>query len=263
MKTKGLILLTLLLGCFLTVGATNHVKGNGQLTTKKISIGDYNAIKIGAVADFYYEQNNEAPYIEVTIDENLHQYVNLDVTERELQIGFKGATVDHFTKFTIHTNSKWLKEVKIDGNAKFVISTPISGDELKINGNSGCVVNAQQQIKTGQLTVEAAGSCTINIAGISVTNLNCKIAGNGIINITNGTAKTGECNIANKGQIHAFGCMVDDMNCKIIGKGQAEVSASKNLYLSLIGRGSISYKGEAEVHQTIVGGGKVQKVVKE
>lgn len=68
MKAKGLLSVIMLLGLFFTVQAADHVKGNGKLTSKKITIGDYNAIKIDGVIDFNYEQSNAEPTIEITVD---------------------------------------------------------------------------------------------------------------------------------------------------------------------------------------------------
>ena len=115
MKTKGLLLIAFLIGMLLPAQAADHVKGNGKLTSKKITIDDFNAIKFDGVIDFYYEQSESTPHIEITVDENLHSYVNIDIKDRLLTIGFKGAKVDHFTKFIVKTNSKWLKEVKASG----------------------------------------------------------------------------------------------------------------------------------------------------
>ena len=82
MRTKGLLSIIMLLGLLFTVQAADHVKGNGTLTTKKIKIDDYNAIKIDGVIDFNYEQSNAEPYIEITVDENLHEYVNINIKDR-------------------------------------------------------------------------------------------------------------------------------------------------------------------------------------
>ena len=132
MKTKGLLMIVFLIGMFFSAQAADHVKGNGKLSTKKITIDDFNAIKFDGVIDFNYEQSESTPHIEITVDENLHPYVDIDIKDRVLTVGFKGAKVDHFTKFIVKTNSKWLKEVKASGNANFMANSPLTGDELKL-----------------------------------------------------------------------------------------------------------------------------------
>lgn len=72
MKTKGLLMIVFLIGMFFSAQAADHVKGNGKLSTKKITIDDFNAIKFDGVIDFNYEQSESTPHIEITVDENLH-----------------------------------------------------------------------------------------------------------------------------------------------------------------------------------------------
>ena len=108
MKTKAILLMVFFLGWVTTGWAADHVKGDGKLTSKKISVTDYNEIKVDGVIDFNYEQSDDPSTVEVTVDQNLHPYVNIEVKDRVLTIAFKGAKVDHFTKFIVKTNSKWL-----------------------------------------------------------------------------------------------------------------------------------------------------------
>lgn len=115
MKTKAILLMVFFLGWVTTGWAADHVKGDGKLTSKKISVADYNEIKVDGVIDFNYEQSDDPSTVEVTVDQNLHPYVNIEVKDRVLTIAFKGAKVDHFTKFIVKTNSKWLAAAKFPG----------------------------------------------------------------------------------------------------------------------------------------------------
>lgn len=99
MKTKAILLMVFFLGWVTTGWAADHVKGDGKLTSKKISVADYNEIKVDGVIDFNYEQSDDPSTVEVTVDQNLHPYVNIEVKDRVLIIAFKGAKVGHFTKF--------------------------------------------------------------------------------------------------------------------------------------------------------------------
>ena len=78
-----------------------------------------------------------------------------------MTVGFKGAKVDHFTKFIVKTNSKWLKEVKASGNANFIANSPLKGDELKINANSNCLVQLKQEVEVGKLDLNVSGSANM------------------------------------------------------------------------------------------------------
>lgn len=71
-------MIAFLMGMFFSTQAADHVKGNGKLSTKKITIDDFNAIKFDGVIDFNYEQSESTPHIEITVDENLHPVRGLD-----------------------------------------------------------------------------------------------------------------------------------------------------------------------------------------
>jgi len=260
MRTKGLLSIIMLLGLLFTAQAADHVKGNGKLSSKKITIDDYNSIKIDGVIDFNYEQSDAAPYIEVTVDENLHEYVNINIKDRELSIGFKGVKVDHYTKFIVKTNSKWLKEVKAAGNANFMVNSPLTGDEIKINANSNCLVQLKEPVKMGKLDLNVSGSANMVINELQADKLECSINGSGTINLKKGDAKEGAYSITSSGEIMAFGVAVPELSCKMTGNGSMEVHATNNLKANIVGKGKIRYKGPTAVQQKVLGKGSVEEV---
>lgn len=260
MRTKGLLSIIMLLGLLFTVQAADHVKGNGILSTKKIKIDDYNAIKINGVIDFNYEQSNADPYIEVTVDENLHEYVFIDIKDRELTVSFKGAKVDHYSKFIVKTNSKWLKEVKAAGNANFMVNSTLTGDETKINANSNCLIQLKKTVKVGKLDLNVSGSANMVADDLQVDKLECNINGSGTIKLKKGNAKEGEYSITSSGEIMAFGVAVPELECKMTGNGLMEVHATNNLKANIVGKGKIRYKGLTAVQQKVLGKGSVEEV---
>ena len=132
MKTKGLFLFALLFGLLLNVHAADNVSGNGKLTTKSITIDDFNEVRIDGLMDFNYQQSDDANNLEITLDENLHQYIKIDINNRVLVVGFdKKVKVNKLTKFIVKSNSKWLKKVRVSGNANFMVNTKLEGDELE------------------------------------------------------------------------------------------------------------------------------------
>lgn len=260
MKTKGLLVIAFLLGAFFSVQAADHVKGNGQLSTKKITIDDFNAIKVDGVIDFNYEQSESTPHIEITVDENLHPYVNVEIKDRILTVNFKGAKVDHYTKFIVKTNSKWLKEVKASGNANFMVNSALTGDELKINANSNCLIQLKKKIEIGKLDLNVSGSANMVVNDLKADKLECSINGSGTINLKAGSAEQADYSITTDGEIMAFGLAVPEVNCKIAGKGSAQIHPTNNLKASIIGKGSIRYKGPTAVQQKILGKGTIEEV---
>lgn len=260
MKTKGLMLFTFLLGVILSAQAADHVKGNGTLTTKKINIEDYNSIKIDGVIDFNYEQSTAEPYLEVTVDENLHPYVNIDIKDRVLTVGFKGAKVDHYTKFIVKTNSKWLREVKASGNANFMVNSQLSGDETIIKANSNCLIQLKGKVKVENLDLNVSGSANMVVTDLDVTKIDCSINGSGTITLKNGVASQGKYSIVSNGEIMALGVAVPDLTCDIKVNGTAEVHATDNLKANIVGKGTIRYKGPTAIQQKVIGKGTIEEI---
>ena len=247
MKTKAILLMVFFLGWVTTGWAADHVKGDGKLTSKKISVADYNEIKVDGVIDFNYEQSDDPSTVEVTVDQNLHPYVNIEVKDRVLTIAFKGAKVDHFTKFIVKTNSKWLAAAKVSGNANFMVNSPLTGDETVIKANANSLVQLKETVKVGKLDLNVSGSANMVVNHLEADKIECDIDGSGSITISSG-------------DIHAFGLAVPLLSCKVTGNGLAEVHATDNLKANVIGKGNIRYKGPTAVQQRIIGKGTVEEV---
>lgn len=91
-------MIAFLMGMFFYPGSRSCERKR-KLSTKKITIDDFNAIKFDGVIDFNYEQSESTPHIEITVDENLHPYVNIDIQDRVLTVDSK------VRKSTISPNS--------------------------------------------------------------------------------------------------------------------------------------------------------------
>ena len=260
-RTK--FILCALIGLFVgtsSLWAVDHVKGNGNLTSKKISIEDFNAIRFDGVIDFNYVQSEAPATIEVTVDQNLHDYVNIEIKDRVLQIGFKGAKVDHFTKFIVKTNSKWLNEVKVSGNGNFMLNSEYTGDEMTIKANANGLVQLKNKVTVGKLNLDVSGSANMVANNIEVDKLECDIDGSGSITLKKGTAKEGDFGIVSSGDLHALGIEIPRIECSVTGNGLAELRPTKNLKANVIGKGKIRYKGPTAVEQRVIGKGTIEEI---
>lgn len=240
--------------------AVDHVKGNGNLTSKKITIDDFNAIRFDGVIDFNYVQSEAPATIEVTVDQNLHDYIHIDVKDRELEVGFKGAKVDHFTKFIVKANSKWLNEVRVSGNGNFMLNSAYAGDEMTIKANANSLVQLKNKVTVGKLNLDVSGSANMVANNIEVDKLECDIDGSGSITLKKGTAKEGDFGIVSSGDLHALGIEIPRIECSVTGNGLAELRPTKNLKANIIGKGKIRYKGPTAVEQRVIGKGTIEEI---
>ena len=261
MKAKGLLLIAFLFGFLLNSHAADNVSGNGKLTTKSITIEDFNEVRINGLMDFNYEQSDDANSLSITLDENLHQYIKIDIDDRVLTVGFdKKVNVNKLTKFIVKSNSRWLKKVKVSSNANFMVNTQLEGDELEVKANDNSLVQFKKPIQVSALKLEVAGSANMVAEELAVEKLNCVMNGSGSIRLKAGKANQGDFTTASSGDIHALGVAIPDIKCKMVGNGLTEVHPTDHLDASLVGKGTIRYKGPATVEQRSIGKGSIEEI---
>ncbi|OAV69944.1 hypothetical protein Barb4_01575 [Bacteroidales bacterium Barb4] len=253
---KAIIPFLLALACFFFHAATLHaadpVKGNGTLTTKEIAIEDFNEIRLNGPMMFHYEQSDAAPSsIEITLDQNLHSALRLDVKNRILTISFKGTKVESVTQFIVHTRSPWLKAVRLSGNAGFYLDSPLKGDEVKIHAGANCLAHLQKPLKVGKLDLNIYQGANILATDLEAETLYCNMDCSGSLTLEKGTAATASYFICGSGDLHAYGCQTKQLVCSMVGSGLAEITATDRLKISLIGSGTIRYKGTSAVGKLV------------
>ena len=221
----------------------------------------YYRIDIDGIMDFSYVQSEgDASKLEVTLDDNLHQYLDVQTTDRKLTIRFnKKVRVTQLTKFVVKANSKWLKDLRVSGNANFMAQTPLSGDELKVKGLDNSLIQFLKPVEMGVLQLSVNNSANIVAENIKIDRLECNMDGSGSIRLKNGTANQANYTIVSSGDIHAFGVQVKSANCKVAGSGTMEVYPLDAMKANLVGKGNIRYKGNVNVEQRIIGKGKIEK----
>ena len=226
--------------------ADRRIDGNGNPETREIKISDYDEITFVGSADFEYEQSDKAPYLSVTIDENLFDYLVTEVEGGTLKIypksikkGFNNNSYDlRPTVYKIKSNSKELKELNTVGSGSFIISKPTKVNRMEIN---------------------MAGSGNVELKDIQLDNLSCSLASSGEIEVI-GTVDRASFNVAGSGEIKAFDCQARKAECNIASSGEISVYATQILDANIVGSGEIHYKGDPEISKSIMGSGSINKV---
>lgn len=258
MQQMKLILAALMLTVAASAIAADPVKGNGKPVTKTVEVGDYNEIHINGPMEFNYEQTEvPSPTVEITLDENLFSYLQTEVKDRVLTIRFRDAKVEQVTRFTVKADSKWLKSVRVEGNANFISHTLLTGDELEVRANANSLVQLKEPVNTGTLRLKINGSANIVAEQVETGKFDCDLDGSGSITVRKGKAPNGLYSIVGGSDLHAFGMEMDELNCRMTGSGLAEVHAASKLKVSIMGKGEIRYKGTPAIQQSIIGKGKV------
>lgn len=247
MKAKVFIVIFLIVSVLPYASADERMKGNGKLEKVVLEIEDFNVIRVDAIIDLVYEQSEEKPTLEVTIDENLHPYVKAEIKNRTLHLGFMGAKVDSFTKFIVKVNSQWLREVRLDDNAGFQISSPLKGDEFKVKAGASALVNLKNPIEVGKLIIDATSSSNVIIENAKVHEIESSAGMKASVYLKGGSAKIGAYSSVTGGEIFGLGFEVPVLSCNITGNGLIEAYCSNALKINILGKGKVRYKGARTV----------------
>ncbi|MDL2265125.1 DUF2807 domain-containing protein [Parabacteroides sp. OttesenSCG-928-G21] len=272
MKTKTLLFLTILFLLTSCGSASNKtVNGNRKVVTKNISISDYDEIAVAGSVDFEYVQSNKKPSLEITIDENMLQYMKIEVKNGKLVVEPKrvkenGSYNLNPTVCKIKTNSRNLKSVKSAGSGHLKVASKLNFKKLNVDmAGSGRIV-FEHSMKGDEMKVNMAGSGKVIMDNISAKSLVCSMAGSGEIRANGdmqrsaydiagsgsirvgGSARETSYNIAGSGKISAFDSKVKQVKASIVGSGSIETYVTDKLEASTInGSGKISYKGNPSV----------------
>jgi len=207
------------------------VVGNGNVTTKTVKTGDYEGINVVGSMDVHLEKGTEGN-ITVKTDDNLHEYIEIEVKGGDLVIKTE-KNVYLKTKKGIHVTVpfKDISEVSLTG----------SGD-----------IDTKDAIDTAQLEVNLTGSGDIVLAA-NAGLVEASVTGSGDVEMS-GKTVTLEVGVTGSGDFDGFSLQADDTDAFVSGSGDVKVVANKSLKARVSGSGDIVYKGNPDKSDTKTSG---------
>ena len=268
MKTKtSLLMLCLWLSAALCMANSRTLKGNGKVVTTVIPVTAYDEISIAGSPEFEYTQSDAAPYLELSIDENLVPYVVAEVKGSTLRVYFKhdenqGWNRQNYqfqpTRYKIRSNSKALKECSIAGSAILRVVSPLEVQKLEASVAGSGEIRFEKQLTGWKAGFSVAGSGEVRVSAIQTDNLECSVAGSGEIYLK-GKVPRASYSVAGSGELHGFECEAKNAECSVAGSGTIEVYATEKLDASVTSSGEIRYRGNPEVSKSILGSGSIEE----
>ena len=226
-KTIKITLVLITLFC-LTLGCTHSwfnekIFGNGEITTKTISTGGYDIIEGIGFMDIHLEKGTEGD-ISVTTDNNLHEYIKIEVKDNILILKTK-------ENFNIET------KMGVHITVPFEV---ISRVALTGSGN----IETEDVIAVNEFTASVTGSGDVVLA-VEASKVQAIITGSGDITISGSTSNL-EVNLFGSGDFKGFDLDSQNTNVSVSGSGDAEVVAKESLVARVNGSGDIIYKGNPD-----------------
>ena len=226
----------ILIGLFIfaaNASAQSRIKGNGNVTTKKITTSSYDKVSIAGFYDVDLMAGSEGN-ITIEGEENLLQYVNIEVENGTLRIATKKGI-----KISPSMNKGIL--VKVPFESLQGVSVAGSGD-----------VNSKSTIKTSNFEAKITGSGDMKL-DLDATEVDAKVTGSGDMKLI-GNATNFTCNVTGSGDIDAFSLESKKVDTSVSGSGNCKVFCSESLEARVTGSGDIDYKGDPKKKNTKVSG---------
>lgn len=241
------------------------IEGDGNITTKKIDITDYNEfLGYGGKMVINYEQSSLDPTLTITTDQNIFDIYTFEVENGRLKIKpqekYKKMYRIRPTEFTITTNSTTIKKIDLADDARLNVNSPLTSlEQLEISIAGSGNANLPERAEIGKVKTSIAGSGTVNAAEMICSNYEGDIAGSGTL-ILGGEADKIKLSIAGSGKVRAFSLQAKELSSSIAGSGDIEVNVSDKIDVDIAGSGKVRYKGDpTEVKKSVAGAGSIKK----
>jgi len=199
------------------------VVGNGNVTTKTVNTSNYDAIKGVGSMDLHLQKGTEGN-ITVTTDDNLHQYIVVEVKDNTLVVRTKKKTY-------LKTNKGIHVTVPYQDISKIALVG--SGD-----------IDCKDTVKAKNLDVSVTGSGDVVLA-VETNTLEAKVTGSGDMKLS-GTTRDLGVTIAGSGDFKGFELSSQNTEATVSGSGDIKVVAKKSIKARVHGSGDIAYKGNPE-----------------
>ena len=216
-----------------------RIKGNGNITTIKKSVGDYESLDMAGFFDVKLIEGKEGN-ITITGEENLLEYRVAEVKDGKLILKTeKGVNLQpsHRNGIKITIPVEQINSVYLSGSGDITSEKTLTADSFKA-------------------TISGSGDISLDLA---VKELKTSISGSGDIELT-GNTDIFDLSISGSGDIDAFRLAANHVDVSVSGSGDIEVTANKSIKARVSGSGDINYRGNPEkVDTKSSGSGDISK----
>jgi Putative auto-transporter adhesin, head GIN domain len=218
-------------------GSTERVTGSGNIITESRDLSEYDSIQLSAGGAAEVLQGDQEG-LTVEVDDNLLQYLDIQVHGRVLEIGVKpGYSLAPSQPIHYLIRVKSLRQISVSGTSQVNMES-LSGDQLSVE-SSGLGKFLLHNLALKRLDIGISGSASVELDG-SADLLNLQVSGAGTLDgpeLETGIAKV-----------------------EISGTGNAVLRVSESLNVEVSGAGSVSYYGNPVVTKDVSGAGIVKQL---
>jgi len=231
LKSKLILVVTILFITSCTAQNYKRVKGNGNIIHKTKNVGSFEKIGISGAFDIYLVKGNEGE-LDIKIEDNLLPYLITEVDGGKLKI-------------------KWKKGTSISTRKGVVITVQFNNINAVALSGSGDVIS-KSRIDTDHFETSVSGSGDMDLEVFS-NSLKASVSGSGDV-VLKGATKKFVAAVAGSGDISAKNLNADKAEVKVSGSGDIELSVKDELKARVSGSGDVTYRGNPRIQDFKVSG---------
>lgn len=215
-----------------------RVKGNGEITAQQRSLGDFSRVSAEGALNLELVSGPQHRVV-VEVDENLQQYVELNVDGDRLKVRTKkGYTLRPSKRLLVRLTSPVFRKIELAG--------------------AGNITSNGRLLQNESLALSVSGAGDIRLA-VQTPEIKVNVAGSGNVKLE-GRTRNFDLAISGAGKAWCYDLLAENTTVKIAGAGNAEVFASLKLDARVSGAGNVTYKGNAaSVTQKVSGAASIKK----
>lgn len=255
MKTKSALLVILAVLCTLSCQAEKKIKGNGVKKTRTIELAAFDKIQYSGNIEwsdasrhgekapvFEYTVEQGPSSLQVTLDENLYPYLNIQAKQGKLSVKVRENVRICPTVFIVRGSSEGLTELQASGSMDFVLKSPLSGNELSVKASGATDIYMKLPVRYTKFNLNASGASDISVKDLECRDIECYTSGSSDVTL-GGKAVNGILKASGSADIAAYKLKVEKMECSASGSADVEVYVTQQINARASGSGDIAYKG--------------------
>jgi hypothetical protein len=164
MKYLSVFVISILLFTSCNIIDMRRISGNGKIVAKDYNLKGFKSIDVGGAIEVYVKQDSSFK-VKVETDENIMQYLRIEVIDGLLEIGHKDhVNLDPSDKIKISISMPVLKGVTISGASSIKGEGKIVQNEELSVGLSGAS-DGDLEVRVPRVSIDVSGASTLKITG--------------------------------------------------------------------------------------------------
>jgi hypothetical protein len=228
MKTARILSLLILSSFFLgsCIDFDNGISGNGNVITEYHEVSDFHGIEASSGLNVYVEFGEMSQEVEVIADENLHEYIEIEVNNGILEIESR-RNIRRASSKDVFVKAGKIDEIDVSSAADFIGENVLITDDIEIDVSSAGDLDIELEATTLRVGVSSSGSADIKGKGDKII-----------------------ANVSSAGDLNASEFVVEEGDVDASSAADARVHVTKKIRARASSAASVRYEGNPKERNT-------------